>query len=359
MVRWNNAVAIITGGGDGMGLEMAAILASTGCDLALVDLSLVKLDAAEKKCRQRILGSTGVRKEIIISKHVCDVSDRKKVNDLPREVVKNHKCANRNILLFNNAGIGGGVSLVTSTEEDFDRVLNIDWGGVYYCTRAFLPLMMVAPAAHIINTSSICGFYAHIGYLKPNVSYSAAKFAVRGFTLGLITDFKLNAPHIKVSCVMPGWIGTGLIDSSQQMLNTTQKEMLASTRVNGRRHRRRIGELLEEGDKSTVALGEEGLLDDLGYVDLNQYTDEQLLQRSRMLGPGFRAMAMTSAKEAAEIILRGVANDEWSILVGKDAHSLAKLVKEDEMLLYEDDTIVPDFFNYSTWKMNRGKYSKL
>ena len=78
-----------------------------------------------------------------------------------------------------------------------------------------------------------------------------------------------------------------------------------------------------------------------------------------MLGPGFRAMAMTSAKEAAEIILRGVANDKWSILVGQDAHSLAKLVKEDEMLLYEDDTIVPDFFNYSTWKMNRGKNSKL
>jgi len=346
MVLFDGAIAIITGAADGMGLQLALQLVNTS-DLALIDLSQEKLDAALLQCHQ-------INPNATISTHICDVANKIHTRDLPRAVVKNHTCANRNILLFNNAGIGGGTSLVTSSEEDFDRVFNIDWGGVYNMTRVFLPLMMVAPAAHVINTSSICGFYANIGYLKPNVSYSAAKFAVRGFTLGLLADFKLNAPHIKASCVMPGWIGTGLIDSSQKAVSNSMNTIIAARRSNGLRLRKRIAALQADRDSETVALGELGLLEQLGDIDLTQYSDEQLVQMSSLMGPGFRAMALTSAKDAATIILKGVAKDEWSILVGKDAHALYKLVKEDEALLYEDATVVPDFFDFSTWAMNRG-----
>ena len=210
-----------------------------------------------------------------------------------------------------------------------------------------------APAAHVINTSSICGFYAQIGYLKPNVSYSAAKFAVRGFTLGLLADFKLNAPHIKASCVMPGWIGTGLIDSSQQIFDNSMKAIIAGRRSASVRLRARIAELKLSRDPTTLVLQNENLLEILGDVDLTQFKDKELMQMLTFLGPGFRSNAPTSAKKAAEIILRGVAADEWNILVGEDAHSLAKLMREDEVGLYDDGTIVPDFFNYETWKMNR------
>ena len=103
MVKWNNAIAIITGGGDGMGLEIALSLAATGCDLALVDLNPTKLEAAQAKCQ-------AVHKDRIVSTHVCDVSNKTKTRDLVRAVSFHHKCANRTLLLFNNAGIGGGTS---------------------------------------------------------------------------------------------------------------------------------------------------------------------------------------------------------------------------------------------------------
>jgi NAD(P)-dependent dehydrogenase (short-subunit alcohol dehydrogenase family) len=331
-----------------MGLEIAKALAATGCDLALVDISPTKLEAAQAQCQ-------AVHPDRVVSTHSCDVSDKDKTRDLVREVTFRHKCANRTLLLFNNAGIGGGTSIVTSSEADFDRVMDIDWGGVYNCTRSFLPLMMAAPAAHVINTSSICGFFAQIGYLKPNVSYSAAKFAVRGFTLGLLADFKLNAPHIRASCVMPGWIGTGLIDSSQQIFDNSTKAVIAGRRSASVRLRARIAELKAERDPTTLILQNENLLVALGDVDLEQYEDDELMQMLTFLGPGFRANAPTTARQAAEIILRGVAADEWNILVGEDAHSLARLVREDEEALYDDGTVVPDFFNYENWKMNRMK----
>ena len=348
MVKWNNAVAIITGGGDGMGLEIALALSASHCDLALIDISQDKLDAAKKQCLA--IDSTRV-----VTTHLCDVSNKQSTRDLALAVAARHALANRTLLLFNNAGIGGGGSIVTSSEAAFDRVMDIDWGGVYNCTRAFLPLMLGAPAAHIINTSSICGFFANVGYLKPNVSYSAAKFAVRGFTLALLTDFKLNAPHIKVSCVMPGWIGTGLIESSQQMLGAELKYAMASRRASGLRLRNRIHALQGEGDATTLVLKNEGLLEQLGDMDWTKFTDKQMVQMNTLMGPGFRANGLTTAKEAAKIILDGVAADEWNILVGQDARSLAKLVREDEQALYDDPTIVPDFFNYSLWKMNRVK----
>src|SRR6478609_11707759 len=81
-------------------------------------------------------------------------------------------------------------------------------GGVYNCTRAFLPMLQNAEEGHIVNTSSINGFWASVGPRIPHTAYSAAKFAVKGFTEALIADLRVNAPHIQCSVVMPGQIGT-------------------------------------------------------------------------------------------------------------------------------------------------------
>ena len=100
-------------------------------------------------------------------------------------------------------------STAVSNGRDFQH----RWGGVYLCTRAFLPLLQVADEAHIVNTSSINGFWASVGPDVPHTSYSAAKFAVKGFTEALIADFRVNATHIKVSVVMHGHIGTGISEN--------------------------------------------------------------------------------------------------------------------------------------------------
>ena len=97
-----------------------------------------------------------------------------------------------------------------NSRDEWERTFNICWGGVYNCTRAFLPMLQNAEEGHIVNTSSINGFWASVGPCTPHTAYSAAKFAVKGFTEALITDLRINAPHIKCSVVMPGQIGTSI-----------------------------------------------------------------------------------------------------------------------------------------------------
>ena len=88
------------------------------------------------------------------------------------------------------------------------------WGGVYNGARAFMPLLVASREGHIVNTSSINGLWASTGPQASHTAYSSAKFAVRGFTEALITDLRLNAPHVKASVVFPGHVGTSI------MLNT-------------------------------------------------------------------------------------------------------------------------------------------
>src|SRR6267378_6330745 len=98
-------------------------------------------------------------------------------------------------------GRAGG-SLIVNSCEEWERTFNVCWGSVYNGTRAFLPLLLKAEEGHIVNASSVNGFWASIGPHLPQTAYAAAKFAVKGFTEALITDLRINAPHIKCSVVM-------------------------------------------------------------------------------------------------------------------------------------------------------------
>ena len=183
------------------------------------------------------------------------------------EVVAQHGRDHVN-LLFNNAGVGGGYSFVADDRRDWDRTFAICWGGVYNCSRAFVPLLVASDAGYLVNTSSVNGFWAALGPGSPHTAYSTAKFAVKGFSEALITDFRVNAPHVKVAVVMPGHVGTGIVANTH--------ERPRRRRVAGREHAARSP------------------------------------TRSR-------AKAPVSAGEAATIILDGVRRDEWRILVGDDA----------------------------------------
>ena len=156
--------------------------------------------------------------------------------------------------------------------------------------------LLLAASAHVINTSSVCGMFANVGYLRPNVAYRTAKFAVRGFTLALLADFKLNAPHIKATCVCPGWIGTGIAETSTRML-AASGDLLDDVRNGNARVRARIASLMKEGDAATIKLEKLGLLESQ-KTDLSKISDDQLKNLSMMLGPGFRHSALTSAEKA-------------------------------------------------------------
>ena len=137
------------------------------------------------------------------------MSDFAQMERFRAEVADRH-ATDRIHLLFNNAGIGGGNSLIVNRCEEWERTFNVCWGSVYNGTRAFLPLLLKAEEGHIVNTSSVNGFWASIGPHLSQTAYAAAKFAVKGFTEALITDLRINAPHIKCSVVMPGHIGTSI-----------------------------------------------------------------------------------------------------------------------------------------------------
>ena len=209
--------AVVTGGGTGMGRELARQLVAEGCNVAMCDVSTEAMAETKRLCESEKLPQ-GLR----VTTHVADVSIEDHYIRFRDELIDQQKTDHIH-LLFNNAGIGGGGSMLTSTRAQWERTFNICWGGVYLGVRTFLPLLLKADEGHIVNTSSINGFWASVGMGVPHTAYSAAKFAVKGFTEALINDLRLNAPHIKCSVVMPGHIGTSIVSNTSLVLNGTEQ----------------------------------------------------------------------------------------------------------------------------------------
>ena len=202
MESFDGKIAVVTGGGTGMGRELVCQLISAGAHVATCDVieeNLLETKAlAEKK-------GTGQ-----VTTHICDVSDEEQQLRFREEVAVQHGSEHID-LLFNNAGIAGGGGFVNQDRRrQWERTFNVCWYGVYYGCITFLPMLKASKEAHIINTSSINGFWASIGPRVAHTAYSAAKFAVKGFTEALITDLRLNAPHIGCPVAMPGPIGTSI-----------------------------------------------------------------------------------------------------------------------------------------------------
>lgn len=279
MQDFKGKLAVVTGGGTGMGRELVRQLAADGCSVAMCDISEAAM--AETRALAEKEATGGAR----VTSHVANVSVEEQLTSFCREVAEQHGAAALN-LLFNNAGIAGGGSFVAGSREEWERTFGTCWFGVYYGCRAFLPMLIAAEEAHIINTSSVNGFWAALGPGIPHTAYSAAKFAVKGFSEALIEDLRVNAPHVKVSVVMPGHIGT---------------EIVANT------------------------LEQQGVENLQGFAE---GTPEEMATILAEVATRFRDDAPTTAAEAATVILDGVRKGRWRILVGDDAHELDREVRK-------------------------------
>jgi NAD(P)-dependent dehydrogenase (short-subunit alcohol dehydrogenase family) len=307
MTEFAGRTAVVTGGGSGMGRELVRQLVAEACNVAMCDVSPTGLAGTQRLCE-----AAGLPQGLRVTTHIADVAERTQVERFCDEVADRHQI-DKIHLLFNNAGIGGGGSMVTNSRDEWERTFNVCWGGVYNCTRAFLPMLQIAEEGHIINTSSINGFWASVGPRIPHTAYSAAKFAVKGFTEALITDLRINAPHIKCSVVMPGQIGT-------------------SIRANTRK--------IHSGDRESDAIDAAGLAQArerfalLGR-DVSQLSDDQLRNLVSELERRFRDEGLTSAAQAATIILDGVKANRWRILVGVDAQKIDEMVRQSPDRAYD------------------------
>jgi NAD(P)-dependent dehydrogenase (short-subunit alcohol dehydrogenase family) len=288
-----------------MGRELALQLASEGCHLAVCDFIVENLLETKRMCDETAPPGT------VITAHECDVADENQVIVFREAMEQQHGTTHIN-LLFNNAGVGGGGSFILDNRKDWDRTFAVDWSGVYYCTRAFLPLLLNSKEGHIINISSVNGFYACLGHETSHTAYSTAKFAVKGFTEALQIDLRLNAPHVKASLVMPGHIGTSIVINSNKILGNPEPENLSETDIQ---------DLRERSAKRGVPL--EGI------------SDEMIKQAIRQQAIDFRDKAPLTAAQAAAIILDGVRKGKWRILVGEDAHVLDRLVRANPETEYD------------------------
>src|SRR5258705_3790952 len=149
-------IGVIAGGGTGMGRELARQLVAEGCNVAMCDVSADAMAETKRLCEVERLPQ-GLR----ITTHVADVSIEEQLLRF-RDELTDQQATDRIHLLFNNAGIGGGGSLFTSTREQWERTFNICWGGVYLGVRTLLPMLLKADEGHIVNTSSVNGFWASI-----------------------------------------------------------------------------------------------------------------------------------------------------------------------------------------------------
>ena len=247
----SSSIAVITGAASGIGRALAVRLAREGvAGIAVSDVNEAGLNETAE-----MAGKFGVP----VSVHVADVSKLDQVEAFAGRVVGKHGRATH---LINNAGVGLIGTFDQISLEDFEWLMGINFWGVVYCTKAFLPILEQQPSAHIVNVSSVFGLIAP----AEQSAYCSAKFAVRGFTESL--RHELAETNISVSCVHPGGIKTNIVKNAR----------------------------------------------------LGAGAPEEWKQQGAKF---FDKVAKTSPEEAAEVIVNGIKSGETRILIGRDAKAIS------------------------------------
>ena len=260
MKDFSQKVALISGAGSGIGRALSIELADMGCNLALVDWNKESLEETKQLLR---------KKNIAVSTHNFDISDKEKVQALPNEVIEFHKQID---LVFNNAGLSIVGKVNEVDENDWNWGLDILLNSVIQMTTVFLPHLEKRPEAAIINTSSIFGLFS----VPKQSIYNVGKFGVKAFTESLSLELEMAESNVDACCVFPGHIGTNIYSSAKF-------------------------KSFEKDDAGAAIFG------------ANADTKEQA-------GIQFKQNAPSSPKHAAKVILKNIRKKNKRILIGIDAH---------------------------------------
>ena len=246
----SNCAAVITGAGSGIGRALAINLASKGVHLSLCDIDAIGLEQTKELLKPF---------NVHVHTKVVDISNRQMVNEYAHDVAGVYSNLR---LVINNAGVALFGTFAQASEDDFDRVWAVNFGGMVNITRAFLPAMRLQSKAKIVNISSIFGMCAPAGY----TAYSASKYAARGFTEAL--GHELEETGVSVMSVHPGGVHTQITEHA-----------IYPKLVSKESHAKMVS--------------------------------------------SFHAMAKMLPEEAAKIIVAGILNNRVRLYVGRDAYLLA------------------------------------
>ncbi len=300
-----------------MGRELVRQLAAEGCSVATCDWH------ADTVAETEVMAHAGAAPGAQVTSHVCDVSDEAQVLRFRDELLTAH-ASDHVDLLFSNAGIGGGASFVNDSREEWERTFAVDWWGVYYCARAFMPLLMASDDAALVNTSSVDGFWASLGPGMPNNAYCAAKFAVKGFSEALIEDLRTNAPQVRVAVVIPGHVGTNILANTLRAQGVPDPEHMTDAQAE---------KMIPADARSKLVRA--GVLQSAANDDVRRLVAKA--------GADFRDKAPVSAAQAATTILDGVRSGAWRILVGEDARKLDARVRANPEAAYDYAELFQDW----------------
>jgi len=301
MDSFTGKLAVVTGGGSGIGRELVRQLAAQGCSVAACDLNPDSVAATAATAWA--LAPPGVA----VTGHACDVSDEAQLQRFRDELLAEH-ASDHVDLVFANAGIFAGASFVKDSREEWERTFAINWWGVYFCARTFLPLLIASGDGVLVNTSSVAGFWATAGAGQPITAYCTSEFAIKGFSEALIEDLRSNAPQVRVVVVMPGVVTTDIYENSRRALGLPEWDQLSDAQL--------LELLPDEGRAALIAMG----------LLAEDFSAEDLRQLAPRLKNEFRDKGFTAA-QAATIILDGVRSGAWRILVGEEAKMLDEQVR--------------------------------
>lgn len=207
MKSFDGRVAAVTGAASGIGRSLATELARQGAHLALCDVDESGLAATVAMCE-----GSGVK----VTSQLLDVADRAAVYAWADQVAGDHAQVN---LVVNNAGVALGATIEAISYEDLEWLMGVNFWGVVYGTKAFLPHLRRSGEGHIVNISSVFGLIS----VPSQSAYNAAKFGVRGFTDALRMELEISGTAVSCTTVHPGGIKTNIarnarIDDSARQL---------------------------------------------------------------------------------------------------------------------------------------------
>jgi len=217
MKSLHNRVAVITGAGSGIGRALAFELAAAGCKLALSDINETAVKQAAKE-----LQDSG--HEVIADR--LDVADRDAFYAYADKVLEHFGEAH---IVINNAGVAVGATVENTSYEDFEWLMGINFWGVVYGTKAFLPHLKKAEEGHIVNISSVFGLIS----VPSQSAYNAAKFAVRGFTEALRQELEIEGSSVSCTTIHPGGIKTNIARNAR--MNESSVRAMTGKDVDGAR----------------------------------------------------------------------------------------------------------------------------
>jgi len=212
-MRLHQQVAVITGAAGGIGWATAQKFAREGAIVVVVDLKPEAVDRAVRDLQAAGSQARGF---------ALDVTQRPELDAM---VMKIREVYGRIDVLVNNAGITMDARLVKMTEEQFDKVINVNLKGVFHCTQAVVELMIAQGSGVILNASSVVGLYGNFG----QTNYAASKFGVIGFAKTWARE--LGPKGIRVNAVCPGFIATPILDTIPEKVLEGMKERVPLRRL--------------------------------------------------------------------------------------------------------------------------------